>query len=116
MPDQEKRPLRGINIRILELEQDIEGYTDTKVVDLVRGLNPSTRRFIKHVEEHAKEFRVGKIDFLANVTLDTEAEEQVATDFLSLMSMKPEILDRLAKAVNIVEAFEGGASDTGNRA
>jgi len=105
MADQERKS-RGVSLMVLYMEHKLDNVTDTDLVRRVSKLDKTERNAIKEVHEMNDERgREGMIKYLSGRKADPRLDEESIQLLLDWHSVRPDVLDRLNRAINLVEAF-----------
>jgi len=103
--DQEKAT-RGIDIRFLSVEQNVEQMNDEDLFEAIKGFDSLTRGAIKAAGDFSALDRDSYMKAGSTAKAENDAEELVSQQILNWLSFKPEVLARLNRAVDKVDEFD----------
>ena len=124
MTEQERKPLRGIDLRALGIEQVLESSEDKSIFYRSAVLlvdDPSARMIVRlahDISQLPSDLREAQIEKLTKKTYEgfpNAVVEHNLRELIAFSSMKPAILDKLVQALDIIYPFEGGENDSSNR-
>ena len=106
MDKNERGGKRGIDINFIAIEQRVEQMSDEDLLGAARKLDTSTRRIIRSAWGLSGLDRESFSELASTAKAKSNAGEKVHQQILNWMSLRPEILDKLNRAINQADESE----------